>query len=160
MPTLQNFLAGPGPAVGILAAAPPAAADVILALPASLVARAVRGTRMGTVRGVLDEFAAALQFPYYFGGNKDAFDECMRELDETLGVADGYVVLVRDAAALLSEQPGELAWLADALAFHAEHWAGVGVAFRVLLHAEPGAERALARAWRAAGLEPAVIASS
>lgn len=160
MPTLQDFLVGHGPAVGILTAAPPAAADAVVALPAGLVARAVRGTRMGTVRGVLDEFAAALQFPYYFGGNKDAFDECMRELDETLGAADGYVVLVRDAATLLSEQPDELAWLADALAFHAEHWAGVDVVFRVLLQAEPGAERALARAWRAAGLEPVAIGSS
>ena len=38
-----------------------------------------------SVAAVFDEFAAAFQFPYYFGRNKDAFDECMRDLDEFVG---------------------------------------------------------------------------
>jgi hypothetical protein len=37
--------------------------------------RFLRGRKMTTTASLLDEFSAALQFPYYFGGNWDAFDE-------------------------------------------------------------------------------------
>ncbi|NKS34932.1 hypothetical protein GS488_04435 [Rhodococcus hoagii] len=75
--------------------------------------RHVRGRRMPTVAALFDEFAAALQFPYYFGRNKDAFDECLGELADTVG-ADA-VVLVLDADSLLNEQPTELPWFAQAV---------------------------------------------
>ena len=75
--------------------------------------RHVRGRRMPTVAALFDEFAAALQFPYYFGRNKDAFDECFGEIGDTVGA--GPVVLVLDADAVLTEQPGELSWFADAV---------------------------------------------
>ena len=42
----------------------------------------LRGRKMTTLRQLFDEFAAALQFPYYFGANKDAFDECLSEVCE------------------------------------------------------------------------------
>jgi hypothetical protein len=46
----------------------------------SLVVRFLRGSKMKTERGLFDELSAAFQFPYYFGDNWDALDECMADL--------------------------------------------------------------------------------
>lgn len=101
-----------------------------------LLVRELRGSKMATVSAVFDEFAAAFQFPYYFGENKDAFDECMRDLDEFVGVASGYVVVIRDAERLLSAEPDQRAWFFDAMRFVAGQWAErtMPVRFRVVLH--------------------------
>ncbi len=103
-------------------------------VPTGYLVRAVRGAKMMTLQGVFDEFAAALQFPYYFGENKDAFEECLRDLDEFLGTAAGYVVVVRDADRVLAAEPNELAWLTAALRFVGQWWAGreTPVVFRVV----------------------------
>jgi RNAse (barnase) inhibitor barstar len=47
----------------------------------SVTLRFVRGNKMKTVETLFDEFSAALQFPYYFGENWGAFDECIADLD-------------------------------------------------------------------------------
>lgn len=156
MASLGEFLSSDD-AVGLLPATPHEAAGI--EIPPLWIRRAVRSAQMPTVAGVFDEFAGAWQFPYYFGRNKNAFDECMRELDETVGSAAGYLVLIRDASALLRAEPGELAWFADALAFYADHWAAAGSSFKVLLQAEPALAPSVAKAWRAAGLEPVPVAT-
>jgi hypothetical protein len=46
-----------------------------------LVMRFIRGWKIITIDDLFDEFAAALQFPGYFGENWPAFDECMNDLD-------------------------------------------------------------------------------
>jgi len=99
--------------------------------------REVRGDRMRTVGAAFDEFAAALQFPYYFGHNRDAFDDCLGDLDDFLGPAAGYVVAVRDADDLLGDTPNERAWLTEALTDCAQDWSDRGVVFRVVLQGEP-----------------------
>ncbi|MCL2535993.1 MAG: barstar family protein [Nocardiaceae bacterium] len=99
---LSLLVAGPGRTAGI-------EEDLRAVRPV----RHVRGRRMPTVPALFDEFAAALQFPYYFGRNKDAFDECFGEIGETVG--DAPVVLVLDADVLLTEQPTELSWFAAAV---------------------------------------------
>ncbi|TSE02228.1 hypothetical protein FOS14_01315 [Skermania sp. ID1734] len=108
--------------------------DVRVQLPADYVMRAVRGTKMNSIAGVFDEFAAALQFPYYFGENKDAFEECLRDLEEFLGAASGYVIVVRDAECVLASQRDEFGWLTDALRYVGGWWSArqSPVAFRVL----------------------------
>lgn len=101
--------------------------------PAGYQVRELRGSRMRTVAGLFDEFAAALQFPYYFRPNKDAFDDCMFDLESSLGDAPGYVIAVREAEQLLAEVPEERDWFDSVLGDCAEFYAGRGIAFRVLL---------------------------
>jgi hypothetical protein len=50
-----------------------------LAAPGTTV-RWLRGKKMSSYAGMFDEVSAALQFPWYFGGNSAAFDECMSDL--------------------------------------------------------------------------------
>ena len=129
--TLDEFLAGTAP-IAALAGTARDASSVRYRLPGAVV-REVRGAKMPTVAAVFDEFAAAFQFPYYFGANKDAFDECMRDLDEFTGEGMIYVVVVRDAAKLLDAEPDQRAWFTDAMGFYATEWGAKDVVFRVLL---------------------------
>ncbi|WP_430333629.1 barstar family protein [Rhodococcus sp. ACT016] len=99
--------------LSLLVAAPTRAAGIEEDLRGVRPVRHVRGRRMPTVAALFDEFAAALQFPYYFGRNRDAFDECFGEIGDTVG--DDAVVLVLDADVLLAEQPAELSWFTAAV---------------------------------------------
>lgn len=129
-----------GPALGLAPVGPAELSALRYRLPNDgYVVREVRGSKMPTTSALFDEFAAALQFPYYFGENKDAFDECMRDLDEFVGVAAGYVVVVRDAEQLLRAEPDQREWFYDAMRFYAEDWAARAAAavFRVVLQADP-----------------------
>ncbi|TQF65979.1 barstar family protein [Rhodococcus spelaei] len=140
MVTLTEFVTDPTlPPAGVLPDITRSADNAALALTrAGWTVRLVRGPKMATVAAVFDEFAAALQFPYYFGANKDAFDECLRDCPDWLGDSRGLVVVVRDADALLASAPAELAWFADALD---------DADVRLILQAEPGAAADLARRW-------------
>lgn len=66
--------------------------------------------------GPLIAIAGALRFPEYYGGNWDALDECLRDLD-TWWPAAGWVVVVSDAAGDAWRQL-ELCWQ-DAARHHA-----------------------------------------
>lgn len=67
-----------------------------------LVPRVCRGRKMETVETLFDEFAAAFQFPYYFGENWAAFDECLADLDWL--PADAYLVCVSSAEQILRDE--------------------------------------------------------
>jgi hypothetical protein len=84
------------------------ATDVLLALQQGDFRRTVRhlrGKRMRTTEQMYHEFAAVLQFPYYFGGNWGAFDECLADLSWLPATA--YVITVLDCAELLRDEPDE-----------------------------------------------------
>jgi hypothetical protein len=54
---------------------------------------------------MFDEFAAALQFPWYFGGNWSAFEDCLRGLPGSMtDKYDAIVLLVKDAGSLLVDE--------------------------------------------------------
>ena len=40
-----------------------------------------RGSRMSDFQSMSDELSACLHFPYYYGNNWDAFDECIGDLE-------------------------------------------------------------------------------
>jgi hypothetical protein len=142
MLTIDQFFTAPGLSTGLLPASPADASSLRYRWPGSVIVREVRGPVMPTVAGVFNEFAAAFQFPYYFGHNKDAFDECMRDLDEFVGPAGRYLVVVREAPGLLAGAPVERDWFFGAMDFYATEWIRRGVAFRVVLQAPPASSSA------------------
>ncbi|MFI1465538.1 barstar family protein [Nocardia carnea] len=105
-------------------------------VPAGFRVRELRGSRMRTVPALYDEFAAALQFPYYFRPNKDSFDECLLDIDDTLGEAKGYVLAIRDAGQLLADAPEERDWFASVVEECADFWPSRDVVFRVIMQGE------------------------
>ena len=67
------------------------------------VCRVVRGHKATTEPAFFDECAAAWQFPYYFGENWDAFEECLTDLEWL--PAEAYVFCVTQG----SPSPGKRA---------------------------------------------------
>jgi hypothetical protein len=128
---------------------------------AGLTVRVVRGRKMRTVQGLFDEFAAALQFPWYFGDNWAAFDECVADL-EWLPPRSGYVVVISDAReVLVTATATELGVLVTTLT---DAWSGLGtpvtrgewwdrpaVPFHVVLAVDAGDSAAVRERWVAAG---------
>ncbi len=117
---------------------------------------------MRTVEGMFDEMAAALQFPYYFGENWPAFDECLADMD-WLPMNVGIVILVYDALEVLTDAAEtELAVLVRSVgAAHSsysepielgEWWDRPAVPFHVVLHStNPKDSHALRARWQKAG---------
>jgi hypothetical protein len=67
--------------------------------------RWLRASKMRTANALFDEFAAALQFPPYFGENWDALDECLNDLDWLEG--DSAALFILNADLLLTDAPPE-----------------------------------------------------
>jgi hypothetical protein len=63
----------------------------------------LRGRKMRNVHGVMDEFGAALQLPYYFGENWDALDECLNDLEWI--VPRDLILGFLDAELILADEP-------------------------------------------------------
>ena len=130
---------------------------------ARLTVRTVRGKKMRTTQSLFDEMAAALQFPYYFGGNWPAFDECLSDMEWLLPTS-GIVIMIRDAVEVLADDSDEaLAALvrtfAAATATYGqpidlgEWWDRSALPFHVVLQATATARRHLAQRWGAAGAQ-------
>lgn len=109
--------------------------------------RRIRGAKSRLTQGFFDEIAAALQFPYYFGENWHALDDCL--LDLAWLPAQAYLLVVGNADEWLADAPTEAPRHAlDILAGAADVWQGpppgngggsqqAGVPFHVLLQAQP-----------------------
>ncbi|MFI6428756.1 barstar family protein [Rhodococcus oryzae] len=157
MTTVDGFITDrTGPVAGMLTGTAPVGDTLAYALSErGYTVRVVRAPKMRTTDALFDEFAAALQFPYYFGANKDAFDECLRDADDWLGESPGLVLMIRDAADLLADEPGELGWFVDAVEDGAR--ARTDGLLRVILQADRPSASALARRWTSAGGELAWV---
>jgi len=68
--------------------------------------RWLMGSRMVDKAGLLGECAAALQFPWYFGRNWDALDECLSQM--AIPGSQGVVLLIYGAAEVLLSEEKEL----------------------------------------------------
>lgn len=85
------------------------------------------------VDGASELFAvisSAMQFPNYFGGNWDALDECLIDLDWL--PADGYVLMLREASCAWSTNPMVLGKFITAWLWAAENWAKKEVPFHLV----------------------------
>jgi hypothetical protein len=127
---------------------------------AGLTVRVVRGRKMRTVDRLFDEFAAALQFPDYFGENWPAFNECLADMD-WLAMNNGVAIAVLQPGEVLADSPVELEVLVRAITDAAETyaepislgewWDRPAVPFHVVLHAGPGESDDVVGRWSAAG---------
>ena len=125
------------------------------------VVRAVRGRKMHRTPGLFDEFAAAFQFPEYFGENWDAFEECLSDL-EWLPREGGYVLVVTDPAEVLQECPADFEVLVRVLGDAVTEWATPietgawwdrpPVPFNVVLATEPSSKDTVADRWQRLGV--------
>ena len=106
---LDALLRSREPWLHVLLAGESDAGDALWALERSsekrTVCRVVRGHKATTKPDFFDECAAAWQFPYYFGENWDAFEECLTDLQWLL--AEAYVFCVTRAVHLLEKEPSD-----------------------------------------------------
>lgn len=161
MNPLRLLAVAAAPQLLVVEAEPKATAEAVTGWSdAGLVVRVVRGRKMRTWQGVFDEFAAALQFPWYFGENADAFHDCLTDLD-WLPRHAGYVIVIADPGEVLDDaKPDALERLVTLLSDAYEHWAQPveqgewwdrpAVPFHVVLHATSAAT-AVTQRWAAAG---------
>ncbi|MGI9104312.1 MAG: barstar family protein [Terriglobales bacterium] len=104
-----------------------------------LAIRVVRGTKMRRVSDLYDEFAAALQFPEYFGENWDALEDCLTDLEWL--PATGYVLFVSNALDVLGDEPDKQFEIFISVMFTVcEEWARATIPkpFHVLFQCEEG----------------------
>lgn len=85
------------------------------------VARIVRGKKSRTLDNLYDEFAAAFQFPCYFGENWPAFGECVNDLEWLPG--EGYFVFVSNVNNMLVNDDEDFKILVRILLDAAKDWA-------------------------------------
>jgi hypothetical protein len=122
---------------------------------------------MRTVQGVFDEFAAAFQFPYYFGENWPAFKECLTDLSWM--PASAYVVCISNADQLLADSAPSFEILVRNLLIVARGWGGETpdlaasgqspTPFHVLLQVPVGRDRALSDRLASLGMSAEIIPS-
>lgn len=85
-----------------------------------LSARTIRGTKCSTVEELFTEFGAALQFPYYFGENWDAFHECITDLEWISG--DGYLLFIVNAERVLAKKEDDFRTFVELLHNTGREW--------------------------------------
>ena len=92
-----------------------------LVAPPGFVARTVDGRGARTKRGLLIEFARALEFPVGSGRNWDAFEELLADLEWL--PAKGYLLIVTDADELLADDPEDYDTFIEIIKGVAREWA-------------------------------------
>lgn len=135
--------------------------DAVLELRSRGIAvRVIRGHKSKDFDGMMNEFSAALQFPYYFGANWSAMQECLSDLDSP-EFRRGIVLAISHAHQVLCDEARvEIATLVRTLSQAAaeyrlpiadgEWWDRPPIPFMALLqdHGRSNLDR-----WRAGGAE-------
>lgn len=97
-----------------------ATAKSVIRPPSGFALRTVNGKQCGTPAKLFDEFARAMEFPDYFGRNWDALEECLADLEWL--PANGYVVLITEAQAVLPDDDDEYETFLEVLSDAGEAW--------------------------------------
>ena len=84
------------------------------------VIRMIRGKKSLTVEDFFNEISAALQFPYYFGENGAALNDCIQDLEWIFG--DAYILMISDAELFLKEAPGAFETIMEIMADAQRLW--------------------------------------
>lgn len=131
-----RLLAPQGPYFHLLEAE----ADTLGTLPGASVHH-VDGATATDEKGLMRAFSAAMDFPGYFGGTWDSLDECLTDLEWL--PSRHVVVVLRNAASLLSQATDDLEILAEILWTTAEAWGEASdeatpMSFHVVLQDQPG----------------------
>ncbi|NND60929.1 MAG: barnase inhibitor [Gammaproteobacteria bacterium] len=79
---------------------------------------------------LLSGLAVSLEFPDYFGGNWDALDECLTDLEWK--PASGYVLIARGARPFWKSNAETGGKLVSAWLYAASEWASEGVPFHLI----------------------------
>ncbi len=158
-------LTRPGkPWLHLLVASPADAFDALHVLDsraAKLVVRTLRGAKATTKASLLDEMAAALQFPPTFGENWDALADCLTDLAWLR--ADAIVLGVLHSSKLLEKEPAEAGKLVAIIQETLKHWhhppkGWSPKPFHVVLQALPAEADAVKKRWDSVGLALAKLA--
>jgi hypothetical protein len=161
----QELLFNPdGPALSVLPATPSEVYDLMIAWgpthPEWDILR-VGGERSKSIDKprFMNEVSAALQFPYYFGHNWDAFRECVNDLSWLDGAS--FLFILDSAQHLLTHSEEDLQILLRILTDTHDEWRAVTtdfgargklpIAFQSVLACEPDAVDALAHRVSAVG---------
>lgn len=119
--TLAGYLQTPkAPWSSLLVVPPGATATSLVKAPAGFALRVINGKKCATPTGIFAEFARALAFPDYFGHNWDAMEECLADLEWL--PANGYVLLITDAQAVIPDDEDEYETLLEILSDAGEAW--------------------------------------
>ena len=104
-------------------------AESLVHAPNGYALRVITGAKCQTAAGLLTECARALDFPDYFGHNWDALEECLADLEWL--PAQGYILLLTDAAHVLPDDEAEYETFLEILRDAGEAWgsgqAGMGM---------------------------------
>ncbi|ACZ20095.1 hypothetical protein Sked_01230 [Sanguibacter keddieii DSM 10542] len=128
-----------------------------------MVPRVLRGGEMRTEPDLFRETAAALQFPLYFGKNRDAFHDVIQDLD--LGpVRDGIVIIVSEPDKVLCDSERKvLRWFIEEMrdacvvwnspVEEGQWWDRPPVPFHVVIAAPTGVLDSVEQLWATLGAE-------
>lgn len=118
----------------------------------TMLARIIRGSRCTTKADLMNELAAALQFPPHFGENWDALNDCLCDPHWLSG--SGVMIGILDANRVLERgETDELSTFVSVLEAAGDHWTGGRKphSFHVVLHATEEEASEAAKRWEAAG---------
>ena len=125
---------------------------VLYGAPERTILRRLRGSKMRTLEGLMNEFGAALQFFDGFGENWPALSECLAYLDEWMK-GDSYILIFNQATELLADDELEARTLLRILNKTGEWWSRPiidngafnrpAIPFHSILQVHPGEEKTI-----------------
>jgi hypothetical protein len=162
---LEEFLSQAGNEGPCVAIQPQTPTPVVA--PAGLELRLIDGSHTQTLDALFDAFAAAWHFPPWFGRNKDAFNDFMRDLDNMVNAATGrppapgYLTHVTEAQLILVDQPDAFSWFTKKVPFYRDYYrdeASPPAAFGLLLSAPLDQLNEVRERWLSADVPVATLA--